>query len=103
MKIKVTHIQSQQSALITFDPALPKHKLQYSGDELIVKAIDAQLKQYDHAFYLRKDVLNAASVYGDLLIRQGAIYSVDVETERYLRDFFIPSFERFGYLCEYVD
>lgn len=97
MKVQLTHTASGLTAILESGPTL-----QYSGDELLVKAIDDHIKRVTNAFFLRKDFQMAKLVYGDLM-KEGRVGSIDTGNPRYIQDFLLPEFEAIGYTSSVLD
>lgn len=97
MKVQLIHNASGRTALIESGTVL-----QYSGDELLVKALDDHVKRVTNTFFLRKDYQMAKLLYGDLM-REGRVGSVDTGNPRYIQEFLLPEFEGIGYSSKVLE
>lgn len=97
MKYKCTHRATGLILFISND----NNKTELTGDSRLVKACGDYLNSFVNSYQISKEILQLKTLYEEeILIKNGSIWSIDINHPLFISKYLIPDLESMGYICE---
>lgn len=98
MLVKCTHINTGLIVFIRNENL----KTSIEGNEILVDSFNDYLNRFRNTVIMQDALTQLRLTYGDLVVNEGSLYSVDTNNPKFITSFMIPEIEEMGYLCKLV-